>query len=53
MHQPVSGFYMAQVGEFVLEAEELLKLRETLTRIYAKRTGNPLWVVTEDRSHFL
>nr|YP_010632312.1 clp protease proteolytic subunit [Physalis philadelphica]WBP62852.1 clp protease proteolytic subunit [Physalis philadelphica] len=48
MHQPVSGFYMAQVGEFVLEAEELLKLRETLTRIYAKRTGNPLWVVTED-----
>nr|WMX20412.1 clp protease proteolytic subunit [Withania sp.] len=48
MHQPASGFYMAQVGEFVLEAEELLKLRETLTRVYAKRTGNPLWVVSED-----
>nr|YP_009123182.1 clp protease proteolytic subunit [Dunalia obovata]YP_009128206.1 clp protease proteolytic subunit [Saracha punctata]YP_009128864.1 clp protease proteolytic subunit [Iochroma loxense]YP_009139493.1 ClpP [Saracha nigribaccata]YP_009142351.1 clp protease proteolytic subunit [Iochroma tingoanum]YP_009252617.1 clp protease proteolytic subunit [Iochroma lehmannii]AJR30403.1 clp protease proteolytic subunit [Vassobia breviflora]AJS14529.1 clp protease proteolytic subunit [Eriolarynx australis]A len=48
MHQPASGFYMAQVGEFVLEAEELLKLRETLTRVYAQRTGNPLWVVSED-----
>lgn len=28
--------------------EELLKLRETLTRVYAQRTGNPLWVVSED-----
>ncbi|KAJ8746924.1 hypothetical protein K2173_007692 (mitochondrion) [Erythroxylum novogranatense] len=34
--------------EFVLEAEELLKLRETLTRVYAQRTGKPLWVVSED-----
>ncbi|RZC45470.1 hypothetical protein C5167_038443 [Papaver somniferum] len=34
--------------EFVLEAEELLKLRETLTRVYVQRTGNPLWVVSED-----
>ncbi|RZC78831.1 hypothetical protein C5167_003051 [Papaver somniferum] len=33
--------------EFVLEAEELLKLRETLTRVYVQRTGNPLWVVSE------
>nr|YP_010364797.1 clp protease proteolytic subunit [Solanum anomalostemon]UNZ92470.1 clp protease proteolytic subunit [Solanum anomalostemon] len=48
MHEPASGFYMAQVGEFVVEAEELLKLRETLTRVYAERTGKPLWVVSED-----
>ncbi|KAF9660681.1 hypothetical protein SADUNF_Sadunf16G0002400 [Salix dunnii] len=37
-----------QIGEFVLEAEELLKLREILTRVYAQRTGKPLWVVSED-----
>nr|QWY89069.1 clp protease proteolytic subunit [Lophira alata]QWY89154.1 clp protease proteolytic subunit [Lophira lanceolata] len=48
IHQPISGFYEAQTGEFVLEAEELLKLREILTRVYALRTGKPLWVVSED-----
>nr|YP_010900878.1 ATP-dependent Clp protease proteolytic subunit [Brugmansia arborea]WIL06057.1 ATP-dependent Clp protease proteolytic subunit [Brugmansia arborea] len=48
MHQPGSGYYQAQTGEFVLEAEELLKLRETLTRVYVQRTGKPLWVVSED-----
>nr|ARC97141.1 clp protease proteolytic subunit [Sibbaldia procumbens]ARD04954.1 clp protease proteolytic subunit [Sibbaldia retusa] len=48
IHQPASSFYEAQTGEFVLEAEELLKLRETITRVYAQRTGKPLWVVSED-----
>nr|WAL34046.1 clp protease proteolytic subunit [Lindera obtusiloba]WAL34292.1 clp protease proteolytic subunit [Lindera obtusiloba] len=48
IHQPASSFYEAPTGEFILEAEELLKLRETLTRVYVQRTGNPLWVVSED-----
>jgi len=34
IHQPASSFYEAQAGDFVLEAEELLKMRETITRIY-------------------
>lgn len=48
IHQPASSFYEAQAGEFILEAEELLKLRETLTKVYVQRTGNPLWIVSED-----
>nr|UXP76918.1 clp protease proteolytic subunit [Acalypha australis] len=48
IHQPSSGYYQSKIGQFVLEAEELLKLREILTRIYAQRTGKPLWVVSED-----
>ncbi len=48
IHQPASSFYEAQTGEFILEAEELLKLRETLTRVYVQRTHKPLWVVSED-----
>nr|WEQ71527.1 clp protease proteolytic subunit [Brucea javanica] len=48
IHQPIAGFYEAQTGEVILEAEELLKLREILTRVYAQRTGKPLWVVSED-----
>nr|YP_010413164.1 clp protease proteolytic subunit [Elaeocarpus glabripetalus]QNQ65525.1 clp protease proteolytic subunit [Elaeocarpus japonicus]QXO01991.1 ATP-dependent Clp protease proteolytic subunit 1 [Elaeocarpus glabripetalus]URQ17447.1 clp protease proteolytic subunit [Elaeocarpus glabripetalus]UZS76971.1 clp protease proteolytic subunit [Elaeocarpus japonicus] len=48
IHQPASAFYQAQAGEFILEAEELLKLRETITRVYVQRTGKPLWVVSED-----
>lgn len=47
IHQPASSFYEAQAGEFILEAE-LLKLRETLTKVYVQRTGNPLWVISED-----
>uniref|UniRef100_UPI0030021577 clp protease proteolytic subunit n=1 Tax=Didymocarpus heucherifolius TaxID=1523607 RepID=UPI0030021577 len=48
IHQPAASFYEAQTGEFILEAEELLKIRETITRAYAQRTGKPLWVVSED-----
>lgn len=48
IHQPASSFYEAQTGEFILEAEELLKLRETITRVYGQKTGKPLWVVSED-----
>ncbi|RWR97901.1 clp protease proteolytic subunit chloroplast [Cinnamomum micranthum f. kanehirae] len=44
----MGSFILAPTGEFILEAEELLKLRETLTRVYVQRTGNPLWVVSED-----
>nr|YP_009938739.1 clp protease proteolytic subunit [Mitrasacme pygmaea]QNV46971.1 clp protease proteolytic subunit [Mitrasacme pygmaea] len=48
IHQPGSFFYDTQAGEAIVEAEELLKLRETLTRVYVQRTGKPLWVVSED-----
>ena len=48
IHQPASSLYMTQTGEFVVEAEELLKLRETITGVYAQRTGKPIWVVSED-----
>ncbi|KAL1121083.1 hypothetical protein V6Z11_D01G209100 [Gossypium hirsutum] len=48
IHQLASSFYEAQTGEFILEAKELLKLHESLTRVYVQRTGNPLWVVFED-----
>ena len=48
IHQPIAGFYQAQIGEFVLEGDELLKLRKIITRVYAQRTRKPLWVVSED-----
>ncbi|MCE5165859.1 hypothetical protein HAX54_012684 [Datura stramonium] len=32
---------ITQVGEFILEAAELLKLRETLTRVYVQELANP------------
>ncbi|RXH84268.1 hypothetical protein DVH24_027167 [Malus domestica] len=48
IHQPASSFYEAHMGEFILEAEELLKLRETVTRVYVQRIGKPLWVVSEN-----
>nr|QWY88563.1 clp protease proteolytic subunit [Lovoa trichilioides]QWY88648.1 clp protease proteolytic subunit [Lovoa swynnertonii] len=48
IHQPIGGFSEGQTGEVILEAEELLKLREILTKVYAQRTGKPLWVVSED-----
>nr|YP_010419064.1 ATP-dependent Clp protease proteolytic subunit 1 [Zhengyia shennongensis]USG52257.1 ATP-dependent Clp protease proteolytic subunit 1 [Zhengyia shennongensis]USG52341.1 ATP-dependent Clp protease proteolytic subunit 1 [Zhengyia shennongensis]USG52426.1 ATP-dependent Clp protease proteolytic subunit 1 [Zhengyia shennongensis] len=48
IHQPSSSFYQASTGDFILEAEELLTLRETLTKVYVQRTGKSLWVVSED-----
>ncbi|OIW16825.1 hypothetical protein TanjilG_06865 [Lupinus angustifolius] len=48
IHQPASSFYEAQTGEFILEAQELLKLRETITSVYVQRTGRPLLLVSED-----
>nr|YP_010312132.1 clp protease proteolytic subunit [Zanthoxylum ailanthoides]ULF02597.1 clp protease proteolytic subunit [Zanthoxylum ailanthoides] len=48
IHQPIGAFYGAQTGEFILDTEELLKLREILTMVYVQRSGKPLWVVSED-----
>nr|YP_010939012.1 ATP-dependent Clp protease proteolytic subunit 1 [Phylica pubescens]WLE73832.1 ATP-dependent Clp protease proteolytic subunit 1 [Phylica pubescens] len=48
MHQPASFFYESQAAEFIVEAAELIKLRETVTRVYAQRTGKPFWVVYQD-----
>ncbi|KAE9617758.1 ATP-dependent Clp protease proteolytic subunit [Lupinus albus] len=48
IHQPASSIYEAQTGEFILEVQELLKLREMITRVYVQRTGKPLWLVSED-----
>ncbi|CBI39997.3 hypothetical protein VitviT2T_022802 [Vitis vinifera] len=41
-HQPVAAFYKAQMGEFVMEAEELVKLHETITKVYVQKNGQAL-----------
>lgn len=48
LHQPASTYYQARTPEFLLEVEELHKVREMITRVYALRTGKPFWVVSED-----
>nr|QXO88174.1 ClpP [Papuahoya urniflora] len=48
MHQPACLFYDVNMRETVMETEEVLVLRETLTRVYAQRTGKPFWVVSKD-----
>nr|YP_010273561.1 clp protease proteolytic subunit [Cuscuta japonica]AZL92864.1 ClpP [Cuscuta japonica]UKO31969.1 clp protease proteolytic subunit [Cuscuta japonica]ULQ63864.1 clp protease proteolytic subunit [Cuscuta japonica]UNB15520.1 clp protease proteolytic subunit [Cuscuta japonica]WCF05609.1 ATP-dependent Clp protease proteolytic subunit [Cuscuta japonica] len=48
IHQPMSAFFETQTVEAILEAEELLKLRESLAKVYVQRTGKPDWVIAED-----
>nr|YP_009135134.1 ATP-dependent Clp protease proteolytic subunit [Greslania sp. McPherson 19217]AIM53305.1 ATP-dependent Clp protease proteolytic subunit [Greslania sp. McPherson 19217] len=48
LHQPASSYYRARAQDFFLEVEELHKVREMITRVYALRTGKPFWVVSED-----
>nr|QJQ78299.1 clp protease proteolytic subunit [Glycyrrhizopsis flavescens]QJQ79909.1 clp protease proteolytic subunit [Glycyrrhizopsis flavescens] len=48
IHQPASSFFEGQTLECVEEAHELLKMRETLTKIYAQRTGKPFWQIYKD-----
>nr|YP_010173449.1 clp protease proteolytic subunit [Medicago sauvagei]QSJ48671.1 clp protease proteolytic subunit [Medicago sauvagei] len=48
IHQPATSFFEAQAGECILEADELLTLRETMTNIYVQRTGKAFWQIYKD-----
>nr|YP_009968454.1 clp protease proteolytic subunit [Galega officinalis]QMX77658.1 clp protease proteolytic subunit [Galega officinalis] len=48
IHQPASSFYEGQTVECMLEAKELLKMRKTMTNIYAQRTGKASWQISKD-----
>nr|YP_009555682.1 clp protease proteolytic subunit [Selaginella kraussiana]AZU95799.1 clp protease proteolytic subunit [Selaginella kraussiana] len=48
IHQPASPSYEGQAGDCLMEAEEILKIRDCITKIHVQRTGKPLWVVSED-----
>nr|YP_009862989.1 ATP-dependent protease proteolytic subunit exon3 [Anthoceros punctatus]QKD76444.1 ATP-dependent protease proteolytic subunit exon3 [Anthoceros punctatus] len=48
IHQPASSYYDGQAGECIMEAEEVSKLRDCITKVYVQRTGKPLWVISED-----
>lgn len=48
MHQPASSFVDDKTGECVLEADELLIIRDTIIQIYVQRTGKPSWQIEND-----
>nr|YP_009542234.1 clp protease proteolytic subunit [Tetraena mongolica]AYU56602.1 clp protease proteolytic subunit [Tetraena mongolica]AYU56698.1 clp protease proteolytic subunit [Tetraena mongolica] len=48
IHQPASSYRDLPSGDFIWEVGELLRMREVITGVYAQRTGQPLWVVSED-----
>nr|YP_010592346.1 clp protease proteolytic subunit [Dischidia nummularia]QXO88966.1 ClpP [Dischidia nummularia]WAB52791.1 clp protease proteolytic subunit [Dischidia nummularia]WEV91976.1 clp protease proteolytic subunit [Dischidia nummularia] len=48
IHQPACLFYDVSLRDTFKETEEVLALRETLTRVYAQKTGKPFWVVSKD-----
>uniref|UniRef100_A0AAU7N3E1 ATP-dependent Clp protease proteolytic subunit n=1 Tax=Syringa meyeri TaxID=150405 RepID=A0AAU7N3E1_9LAMI len=48
IHQPASAFFEAQTGEFVMEMDQLMEMRETMTMVYAQRTHKPLWIIVQD-----
>nr|YP_009657452.1 clp protease proteolytic subunit [Medicago arborea]QCO74418.1 clp protease proteolytic subunit [Medicago arborea] len=48
IHQPATSFHEGRAGECMLETHELLKLRKTMTTIYAQRTGKAFWQISKD-----
>nr|YP_010178102.1 clp protease proteolytic subunit [Euphorbia hirta]QUV73612.1 clp protease proteolytic subunit [Euphorbia hirta] len=48
IHQPNVDLHSSKIVDFFLEAGEILRARETVTSIYAKITGKPLEVITQD-----
>jgi len=48
IHQLASSYYDGQAGECIMEAEEVLKLRDCITKVYVQRTGKPLWIISKD-----
>lgn len=47
LHQPVGGF-QGQASDFGIHAEEILKIKETLNKILAEETGQPMEKVAKD-----
>nr|YP_010613620.1 clp protease proteolytic subunit [Melilotus officinalis]WAR69251.1 clp protease proteolytic subunit [Melilotus officinalis] len=48
IHQPASSLYEGQALDCILEANELLIMRQNMANIYAQRTTKPLWRIYED-----
>ena len=48
IHQPSSTYYQGQTTECLLEAEEILILREYIIKMYMERTNKPEWVISQD-----
>nr|YP_009634489.1 ATP-dependent Clp protease proteolytic subunit [Ligustrum vulgare]QBS49463.1 ATP-dependent Clp protease proteolytic subunit [Ligustrum vulgare] len=48
IHQPASSFFESQTGEFVMELDLILELRDYIERVYVQRTGQPRWVIHRD-----
>nr|WRV02018.1 clp protease proteolytic subunit [Oxytropis ochrocephala] len=48
IHQPAGSFREGPIGDSLLEMDEFLKMRETITQIYAQRTGKPSWQISKD-----
>src|SRR3989338_4993157 len=48
IHQPLVGGISAQATDIVLEAKEMAYTRQTLEKIVAKHTGQPLEKITRD-----
>ncbi|MFQ6627565.1 hypothetical protein Gotur_004964, partial [Gossypium turneri] len=42
IYQLASSFFETQTGEFIPKAEKLLKLHESLTRVYVQTMSKPL-----------
>nr|YP_010379391.1 clp protease proteolytic subunit [Astragalus bolanderi]UCS40380.1 clp protease proteolytic subunit [Astragalus bolanderi] len=48
IHQPASSLQDGQTRDCLLDANELLKMHETIIEIYAQRTGKPSWQIAYD-----
>nr|YP_009895515.1 ATP-dependent protease subunit [Diptychocarpus strictus]QKK41975.1 ATP-dependent protease subunit [Diptychocarpus strictus] len=48
IHQPASSFFESPLGEFIVDSDELLKIREMMGDVYEELTGTPLWALSED-----
>nr|YP_009657376.1 clp protease proteolytic subunit [Medicago monspeliaca]QCO74350.1 clp protease proteolytic subunit [Medicago monspeliaca] len=48
IHQPATSLYEGQAVDCMLEANELRKMRKTMTNIYAQRTGKAFWQIYKD-----
>nr|YP_009656919.1 clp protease proteolytic subunit [Medicago minima]YP_009656940.1 clp protease proteolytic subunit [Medicago minima]QCO73801.1 clp protease proteolytic subunit [Medicago minima]QCO73802.1 clp protease proteolytic subunit [Medicago minima] len=48
IHQPSISLYEGQATDCILEAHEVLRMRESMTKIYVQRTGKPFWQIHKD-----
>jgi ATP-dependent Clp protease protease subunit len=48
LHQPEGAYYQGPTTECMIEAIQMLQIKDCIAKAYAERTHRPIWIILED-----